>query len=110
MTLSILPQIIIGLSVLIVWIIRYPNVESDFKSFNLNDIIRNLVGAIKITSSVLLILGSFYTEFILPSSIVLLLMMVSAQYFHHKVNNPIQKRLPSLTLLILLIFVILNNL
>jgi hypothetical protein len=34
--------------------------------------------------------------------------MVAAQYFHFKANNPMKQRLPSLILLVLCAFIVLN--
>lgn len=94
-------QLSIALSVAYVWIFRFHNVLKEFTSFGLSDVVRNFVGASKTALSTLLIVGIWYNELVLVSSVLMGLFMVSAQYFHFKVKNPFQKRLPSLLLFVL---------
>ena len=44
-----LAQIVVALSVLFVWTLRFHNVLKEFKQFGLSDLTRNLVGATKIS-------------------------------------------------------------
>ena len=94
-------QLSIALSVAYVWIFRFHNVLKEFTSFGLSDVVRNFVGASKTALSTLLIVGIWYNELVLVSSVLMGLSMVSAQYFHFKVKNPFQQRLPSLLLFVL---------
>ncbi len=94
-------QLSIALSVAYVWIFRFHNVLKEFTSFGLSDVVRNFVGASKTALSTLLIVGIWYNELVLVSSVLMGLFMVSAQYFHFKVKNPFQQRLPSLLLFVL---------
>ncbi|MFM8913168.1 MAG: DoxX family protein [Flammeovirgaceae bacterium] len=98
--LSVL-QIVVGLSVVYVWTFRYDNVVKEFKQFGLNDLTRNLVGASKIALATLLIAGIWNSSLVQIPAILMGLFMISAQYFHFKINNPFIKKLPSLILLIL---------
>ena len=102
-------QIIISISIMIVWIFRFHNVEKDFEQFKLNKVTRSMVGAIKVSLATILVLGIWYQEFILTTTLGIAFFMLSAQYFHHIVNNDMRKRLPSLSLLILCIFIILTQ-
>jgi hypothetical protein len=94
---------------MIVWIFRFHNVEKDFEQFKLNKVTRSMVGAIKVSLATILVLGIWYQEFILTTTLGIAFFMLSAQYFHHIVNNDMRKRLPSLSLLILCIFIILTQ-
>ncbi len=94
-------QLSIALSVAYVWIFRFHNVLKEFTSFGLSDVVRNFVGASKTALSTLLIVGIWYNELVLVSSVLMGLFMVSAQYFHFKVKNPFQQRLPSMLLFVL---------
>jgi hypothetical protein len=101
----ILIQVIIALSVDFVWIFRFDNVTKEFKQFGLSDLIRNIVGAAKISLAALLIAGIWFPDLVLTSSLLMGLFMVSAQFFHFKNNSSIQKRIPSLLLLLACLFV-----
>ena len=96
----IILQIGIALSVLYVWVFRFHNVIKEFEEFGLNDITRNLVGASKNSLATLLVTGIWFPSLVFGSSILMGVFMISAQYFHFKVNNPFKQRLPSLILLI----------
>ena len=102
-------QLIIAISVYYVWIFRFHNVIKEFEAFGLSDLIRNFVGASKISIATLLIVGIWHSSFILISSVLMGLFMIAAQYFHFKVKNPFIKHLPSLILLILCVFLMLQS-
>ena len=96
-----LAQISIALSVAFVWIFRYHNVITEFKSFGLSDLTRNFVGVSKIALSTLLFTGIWFPSLVFGSSLLMGFFMVSAQFFHFKIKNTFIKHLPSLVLLIL---------
>ena len=102
---SIIAQIIVTISIIIVWVFRYHNVVIEFKQFKLNELTRNIVGSTKIASSTLLIVGIWYNELIFIPALILAFLMLSAQYFHYKYNSSLIKRLPSLLLLILCLYI-----
>ncbi len=101
-------QIIISLSVGYIWIFRLENINAEFKQFGLSNLTRNLVGATKIASATLLITGIWHQTLVLIPAVVMGLLMVAAQFFHFKINNPYKKHLPSLLLLALCLFIVLN--
>ena len=96
-----LTQVILGLSVVYVWVFRFDNVVKEFKQFGLNDLTRNFVGAFKIALATLIIAGIWHSSLVQIPSIIMGLFMIAAQYFHFKIKNPFIKHLPSLILLIL---------
>jgi len=100
-----LAQIVVAVSVLFVWTFRFHNVLKEFKQFGLSDLTRNFVGATKIALSTLLVVGIWYSSLVFIPSILMGLLMVSAQYFHFKIKNPFIKHLPSLILLILCVVI-----
>lgn len=102
-------QIIIAASVAYVWIFRFDNIIKDFKQFGLSDLIRTFVGTAKIALSTLLIVGIWYPILVTIPALIMGLLMVAAQYFHFKINNPFIKHLPSLFLLILCIILTLAS-
>jgi hypothetical protein len=103
--ISILAQLTISVSVLIIWIFRYDNIVLEFKQYGISDLIRNIVGASKISLSTILILGVWYPEFLIASSLAMAFLMVCAQVCHIRAKNPWIKFVPSLVFLILSLFV-----
>jgi len=100
-----LAQITIAISVAYVWIFRFHNVLKEFNQFGLSHVTRNLIGATKISLATLLVVGIWYSSLVLIPSVLMGLLMICAQYFHFKIKNSFIKRLPSLILLILCVFV-----
>lgn len=98
-------QIIVAISVVYVWTFRFHNVLKEFEQFGLSDLTRNMVGATKIALATLLVTGIWYPSLVFIPAVMMGLLMVGAQYFHFKVNNPFIKHLPSLILLILSVFI-----
>ncbi len=104
-----LAQMILGLSVIYVWIFRYHNVVKEFKQFGLNDLTRNFVGASKIALATLLITAFWHPTLVQISAILMGMFMIAAQYFHFKIKNSLVKFIPSLVFLILSVFIALNS-
>ena len=103
--ISLLSQVVVAVSVLIVWVFRYHNVIVEFKQFGYSDVFRNFVGASKIAISTLLLTGIWYEELTLYAAIGMAVFMLAAQLSHIRVNNPFLQRLPSLLFLIMSLFV-----
>ena len=93
--LTIISQLIVAISVLFVWIFRFHNVEKEFKQFGL--------------SVTLLLVGICQPCYVFYSAISMAFFMLSAQYFHFKLKNPLQQRIPSLIFLSLCIFIALQS-
>ena len=104
-TLAIASQLVIAISIIIVWVFRFDNIVLEFKQYRLNTLTRSMVGASKLVLATLLVVGVWYPELVLIPSLIMAFLMIAAQYFHFKVNNPFQKRIPALFLLILCLFV-----
>ncbi len=103
--LAICAQIIIALSIVLVWIIRFPNVVKEFHEYGLPDWVRTVVGDGKIALATLLVAGIWYPALAAVPAILMALLMVCAQLAHVKVRHPWQKYAPSLGLLVLSVFV-----
>lgn len=103
--LVILSQVIVAVSIIIVWVFRFDNIVKEFKQYGLSDLVRNMVGATKIALSTLLIAGIWYPSLVLVPAIIMAFLMVCAQVAHFKVHNPWQKHFPSLILLLLSLFI-----
>jgi hypothetical protein len=107
--LLILAQVAVALSVSYVWTFRYHNVITEFKSFGLNDLTRNLVGVSKIALATLLVTGIWFPSLVLVSSLLMGGFMIAAQGFHFKIKNTLIKHLPSLILLLLCAFIAIDS-
>lgn len=103
--LLILSQIIISFSIVVVWVFRHENIVLEFKQYGLSNLLRNIVGALKISLATILVLGIWYHEFLFLSSLMMAFLMLCAQFFHFKAKNNWIKFLPSLSLFILCIFI-----
>ena len=104
-TLAIVAQLIIALSIVIVWVFRFDNIVIEFKQYGLSTLTRSMVGAAKLVLATLLVVGIWYPALVLIPALLMGFLMICAQYFHFKVNNPFQKRIPALFLLSLCLFV-----
>ncbi|MAC40724.1 MAG: hypothetical protein CMJ05_02905 [Pelagibacterales bacterium] len=103
--IAIYSQIVIAISVINVWVFRFDNIVKEFKQYGLSDTLRNIVGAFKISLSTLLIVGIFYEDVILVSSLSMAFLMICAQIAHIKARNPLMKYVPSFILLLLSLLV-----
>ena len=102
---SIASQIVISVSVLIVWVFRFDNIVSEFKGYQISDLVRNLVGASKISLATLLMVAIWYPELATLPSLLMAFLMLSAQVVHFKAQSPFVKRIPSFLLLLLCLLV-----
>ena len=106
MNLSIAAQIIIAVSIIIVWVFRFDNIVKEFKQYQISDLLRNMVGTSKIAISTLLIAGIWYPALVLIPALIMAFLMICAQIAHIKVKNPFIKYVPSFCLLLLSLFVV----
>ena len=102
-------QLIVSISILCVWTIRFKIVKEDFQKFKLPNLTRDIVGYTKVVLSIFLLCSLFLHQLAIAVSIFLALFMIAAQYFHWSVKNSFYKRLPSLILLSLLAFIIFSS-
>lgn len=102
-------QIVVAFSVAYVWIFRYHNVVAEFKQFGLSDVVRNAVGAAKIALATLLIVGIWFPPVVPLAAGGMAVFMLAAQFFHFKAGNPFIKKLPSLILLLLCAFILVQT-
>ena len=103
--ISLAFQLIVAVSVLIVWIFRFDNIVIEFKHYGYSDLLRNFVGASKISTSAFLILDLWYSEIALYASLSMAFFMLCAQLSRIKVKNPFIKFVPSLIFLCMSLFI-----
>ena len=103
-TYAIAAQLIIAASIIYVWVFRFSNIIAEFRQYGLSDLTRSAVGAAKIVLATLLVTGIWYPALVFVPSLFMGFLMLSAQYFHFKVRNPLYKYVPSFFLLLLCLF------
>ena len=98
--LSVGWQALVAASVFFVWVVRYANIIQEFKQYGLPDWLRDLVGVLKMTFALLLLIGVERPQFAVVGGGIALLML-AAFVTHLRAKNPIFKMLPCLSLLVL---------
>ncbi|MFM1770114.1 MAG: hypothetical protein RJA22_2643 [Verrucomicrobiota bacterium] len=107
--LTIVLQALVAASIFFVWVVRYDNIIQEFKQYGLPDWLRDLVGILKLTLALLLLLGIQRASLAVIGSVGIAALMGCAFVMHLRVKNPVFKMLPSLALLALsLIMAIIN--
>jgi uncharacterized membrane protein YphA (DoxX/SURF4 family) len=113
--INIILQIIIGISLLNVWIFRYKketkwrgglakNMKEEFVVYGLPSWFMYLVGSLKILIALFLFLGIWFDFLVKPASILLMLLMLGAVVMHIKVKDTYIKALPAFCILLCSIF------
>jgi uncharacterized membrane protein YphA (DoxX/SURF4 family) len=98
--LTISLQALVAASVFFVWVVRYANIIQEFKQYGLPDWLRDLVGILKMTFSLMMLIGIERRPFAVAGGIGIAVLMGAAFVTHLRVKNPVFKMLPSLTLLV----------
>jgi uncharacterized membrane protein YphA (DoxX/SURF4 family) len=94
-------QALVAASIFFVWVVRYENIVEEFRHYRLPNWLRDLVGILKLTFALLLLLGITRHLLALVGSVGIAALMVCAWVVHLRVKNPVSKMLPALTLLVL---------
>ena len=102
-------QIITATSILFVWVVRYENIIKEFKQYQLPTWLRDMVGILKISFAIMLLVGIYNEKFKLLGSCGLILLMLAALFTHVRIKNPFYKSLPALTLLTFSTLILLSH-
>lgn len=115
-----LVQIVIALGIFNVWLLRFnqptawrggdaQTMREEFRVYGLSDQICNGVGALKIGSAALLIVGMWIPVCAQVAAGIIALLMLAAVLMHVKVGDPIRKAIPAFCMCILSIIVLLYH-
>ena len=104
-SLTIALQALVATSIFFVWVVRYANIVEEFAQFGLPNWLRDLVGILKMTFALFLLIGIERGWFAVLGGIGIAVLMGAAVFTHVRVKNPVFKMLPSSTLLILSAFI-----
>ncbi|MBN13040.1 MAG: hypothetical protein CMI17_08625 [Opitutaceae bacterium] len=113
--LAIACQIIVGLGILNVWVLRFKkpspyrggqaiNMTEEFAAYGLPAWSVAFVGVVKVSAAIGLLVGLFIPQAVLPSSLVLAFLMLGAVAWHIKIKDPPAKSMPAATILLLTAF------
>lgn len=94
-------QALVASSIFFVWVVRYGNITTEFKHFGLPDWLRDLVGILKMTFALMLLIGIDRSVFAVVGGAGIAVLMGGAVFTHVRVKNPLPNMLPALTLLVL---------
>lgn len=111
-TLSALVQILVGLGLLNVWLVRpgsatayrggdARSLREEFDAYGLPEFMFYLVGALKVGAGLALIAGLWLPSVVTPAAALVSALMVGALAMHLKVRDPFTKWVPALLMLIL---------
>ena len=112
LTLSAALQLILALGLLNVWFLRsssatrYRGGESrtlrqEFDAYGLPEWFFYLVGALKSGCAAFLIAGLWFPVLVLPSSLILVGLMLGALAMHVKVKDPVLRSVPAFAMFVL---------
>jgi hypothetical protein len=110
-------QIIVGLGLLNVWLLRFnkptayrggtsANMLGEFAAYGLPAWSCYLVGFLKVASAIALLAGLLYPAPVLPAALIVTLLMAGAVAMHVKVGDPFKKFVPALSVLVLCVIII----
>jgi len=114
---KIVLQLIAGLGILNVWLLRRDkatpyrgkeakSMKEEFQAYGLPDWAVPVVGVLKCLCAIGLLVGIFVPQLVLPSAIGLGVLMLGAFAMHMKVNDPIGKAVPAITLLLVCVLIL----
>jgi len=117
-SVSTILQVIVGLGLLNVWLVRArsstqfrggpaQSLKEEFSAYGLPDWFFYAIGVLKIGSAVLLILGIWVPEVVLPAAGTVAVLMVGALSMHAKVKDPLIKSLPAFLMLLMAVAIVL---
>ncbi len=111
---------VVSLTIINVWLFRSSkstlyrggnasNLYEEFEVYGLSDYFL-IIGIIKVSLAVLLLVGVFYKKLTLFSASGIAIMMLAAAYFHFSVGDELIKALPSSAMLLSCIIIIYSSL
>jgi hypothetical protein len=105
-------QVVVALGLVNVWLLRLEQATSyrggnaqtlkeEFAAYGLAPWVYFTVGALKLSSALLLIVGLWVPMLALVAATVVAVLMVGALRMHLKINDPFQKSIPAFLMLVM---------
>ena len=107
-TLFFLCKVFLSVSLFYVWVVRYENIKKEFLEYKLPTWLRDLVGILKLSFSIMIL--SSDRDLVSIGSMGIIVLMIGAIATHLRVGNPLPKMIPAFTLSFLCIMIIYFNL
>ncbi|WP_010520922.1 DoxX family protein [Aquimarina agarivorans] len=115
--ISIALKLIIGISILNVWLVQpkkatkwrggnAENIVEEFEYYGLSKTVCYLIGFLKVSLSILLLVSIKLTDFTVIASSGLALLLLGSVLMHFKVKDPLYKSFPAALFIVLNLFVI----
>ena len=86
-------------STFFVWVVRYQNIKEEFKAYRLPIWLRDLVGILKLSFTIMLF--SSELSIVILGSLGIAGLMFAAIITHLRIKNPIYKMLPAISLMLI---------
>ena len=110
-------QLIIGLSILNVWLIQYnkntqwrggnaTTLKEEFAVYGLPEWSLYLIGFLKVSLAIALIAGIWFPELVDPSALGLAFLLAGSVLMHIKIKDPLKKSFPALLFLVLCLILV----
>tara|TARA_B100001029_G_scaffold15871_1_gene10608 strand:- start:1158 stop:1538 length:381 start_codon:yes stop_codon:yes gene_type:complete len=104
--IKIILSLLVSLTILNVWLIRFDNdsiyrggeaknMIQEFEEYGLNESSVYIVGFFKVSSALFLLIGLYYNKLLFPSALTISLFMIAALIMHFKVSDELIKFIPS---------------
>lgn len=111
-------QVIVALGLLNVWLLRAgkstqyrgkdaSSMREEFAAYGLPAWMMLVVGALKVSIAIALLIGISVESLVLPAASLLIFLMIGAFVMHLKVKDPIKKSIPSLVMLVMAVALVL---
>jgi hypothetical protein len=111
-TLLTILQAIVGTELLLVWVVRArwatsfrggdaKTLKEEFAAYGLPEWFFYLIGALKIPSATLLLVGLWVPSVVLPAASVIVVLMAGALAMHFKIQDPPIKFRPAATVFLM---------
>ena len=100
-------KIIAGVAVFFVWVVRYDNIKKEFIDYRLPNWLRDLVGILKISFAIMLQFQNI--ALIIIGSVGIVLLMSGAVVTHIKIKSNLRNILPSITMLVIGLLILVYN-
>ncbi|TVQ71275.1 MAG: DoxX family protein [Balneolaceae bacterium] len=105
-------KIIIGLSILNVWLVRAnkstdwrggdaSNIKEEFHAYGLPKWFMYVIGTLKVILALMLLASIYYQQVELIAAYGIAILMLGAVFMHFKIGDPLKKALPAFTFLVL---------
>ena len=116
---SLIFQLVVGLGLLNVWLLRFhkktpfrggnaQSMTEEFASYGLPKWCLWAVGVLKVVCALCLLVGAWVPALVAPAAGIVSLLMVGAILMHFKVRDPLIKSLPAASVLTLVIVLFAN--